>query len=259
MLLQGNPPAEETQIKQYDREIREAREYFKEVLPSDFEKHGYWEVISMPQTYSRERVPSITAVYRSLVESEVSLRGWNFPHFDRETKSNFSDGRQSHTEFMHHVEAHRAYQSGLFVWRSSYWENFPDFATKHGKSLSFVNVIYTVTEFLVFLKRYYERISPDASVRFSIEMTDIKDRALVDTDWPSSPVLGRNIARAPGLVIEKDYTVSELRAIGGGDRNQYSAEDFRGLQLECPGRKHDSRLATTVVEQDVVRLAENSR
>ena len=211
-LLQGNPPAEEVEIKQYDREIREAREYFKEVLPSDFEEHGYWEVISMPQTYSRERVPSITSVYKSLVESEVSLRGWNFPHFDKETRSNFSDGRQSHTDFMHHVEAHRAYQSGLFVWRSSYWENSPDFANKHGKSLDFVNVIYTVTEFLVFLKRYYERISPDASIRFSIEMTDIKDRILVATDPRSSLFFHAYAARVPGLVIEKDYTVSELRA-----------------------------------------------
>src|ERR1019366_190776 len=137
-------------------------------------------------TYSGERVQSITSVYKSLVESEVSLRGWNFPHFDKETKSNFSDGRQSHTEFMHHVEAHRAYQSGLFVWRSSYWENFPDFATKHGRSLSFVNVIYTVTESLVFFKRYYERISPDASIRFSIKMTEIKDCVLVATDPRSS-------------------------------------------------------------------------
>jgi schlafen family protein len=211
-LLMGNPPAEETEIKRYDREIREAREYFKEVLPADFEEHGYWEVISMPQTYTRERIPSITAVYKSLEESEVSLRGWNFPHFDRETKSNFSDGRQSNTEFMHHVEAHRAYQSGLFVWRSSYWENFSDVEKKHGKALSFVNVIYTVTEFLVFFKRYYERISPDASLRFSIEMTDIKDRVLISTDMTSSLMFGRHAATVPGLMIEKDYVVSELRA-----------------------------------------------
>lgn len=211
-LLMGNPPAEETEIKRYDREIREAREYFKEVLSADFEKYGYWEVISMPQTYSRERVPSITAVNKSLEESEVSLRGWNFPHFDRETKSNFSDGRQSYTELMHHVEAHRAYQSGLFVWRSSYWEDSSDVEKKHGKALSFVNVIYTVTEFLLFFKRYYERISPDASLRFSIKMTDIKDRVLISTDMASLLMFGTHAAREPGLVIEKDYVVSELRA-----------------------------------------------
>ena len=30
-------------------------------------------------------MPSITAVYKSLLESEVYLRGRKFPHFDRET------------------------------------------------------------------------------------------------------------------------------------------------------------------------------
>ena len=174
-LLKGKPVAEETQVKQYDREVAEARKYFKESLPKEFEKYGYWEVISMPLTYSRERVPTITEVYKSLVESEVHYRGWNFPHFDKDTKTNFSNGRQSHTSFMHHIEAHRAYQSGLFVWRGLYWENFPQFEKQHGKALSFVNVIYTVTEFLLFLKRYYERISPESSIRFSIAMSaDIK-------------------------------------------------------------------------------------
>ncbi|HTV57645.1 MAG TPA: ATP-binding protein [Verrucomicrobiae bacterium] len=212
-LLKGSPPAEEREIKQYGREIQEAREYFGKVLPRDCEEHGYWEVISMPQSYSRERVPSITTLYKSLLASEVSLRGWNFPHFDRETQSNFANGRQSHTIFMHHIEAHRAYESGLFVWRGAYWENSsPDFAKEHGKALSFVNVIYTVTEFLLFFKRYYERVAPDAAIRFSIEMTDIEDRALVATDWNSLPLPGNSVARVPKLVIEKDYAVPELRA-----------------------------------------------
>jgi hypothetical protein len=211
-LLTGSPPSQEAEIKQYDREIAEARKYFKESMPKDSEKYGYWEVISMPLKYSRERVPSITEVYKSLVESEVHLRGWNFPHFDKDTKTNFSNGRQSHTNFMHHIEAHRAYQSGLFVWRGLYWENFSDFAKQHGKALSFVNVIYTVTEFLLFFKRYYERISPDASIRFSIEMTDIKDRSLEATDWNTIPFMADYSAKVPSLVIERDYTVPELRA-----------------------------------------------
>jgi hypothetical protein len=211
-LLKGKPAAEEAQIKQYDREIAEARKYFKESLPKEFEKYGYWEVISMPLTYSRERVPTITEVYKSLVESEVHYRGWNFPHFDKDKKTNFSNGRQSHTSFMHHIEAHRAYQSGLFVWRGLYWENFSQFVKQHGKALSFVNVIYTVTEFLLFFKRYYERISPEGSIRFSIAMTDIKDRSLEATDWNSIPFMADYSAKVPTLEIEREYTVSELRA-----------------------------------------------
>jgi len=192
--------------------IAEARKYFEESMPEGAEKSGHWEVISMPVTYNKQRVPSITEVYKSLVESEVHLRGWNFPHFDKDTKTNFSHGRQSHTDFMHHTEAHRAYQSGLFVWRGQYWENSDNFTKQHGKSLSFVNVIYTVTEFLLFLKRYYERIAPDASIRFSIGMTDIKERALEATDWNSIPFTGNYTAKDSSLEIDREYSVPELRA-----------------------------------------------
>jgi hypothetical protein len=165
----------------------------------------------MPVTYSRERVPSITEVHKALTESEVYLRGWKFPHFDKDTKTNFSNGRQSHTAFMHHTEAHRAYQSGLFVWRGLYWEHSPDFIKQNGRALSFVNVIYTVTEFLLFFKRYYERISPDASIRFSIEMTDIKDRPLEATNWDDIDYMGHYAAKVPSLKIERDCTVPDLR------------------------------------------------
>jgi hypothetical protein len=211
-LLRGKPVSQETEIEQYSREIGEAREYFKKVLPTDFNEHGYWELVTMPQNYSRERVPSIGGVRKALTEAQVSLRGWNFPHTDRDDHSNFANGYQSSTTFMHHIEAHRAYQSGLFIWRSSYWENFSDFAKQYGRALSFVNVIYTVTEFLVFLKRYYERISPESSIHFSLEMTHIEDRALVATDFDALPFLGAYAAKVPGLDINGDYSVSELRA-----------------------------------------------
>jgi hypothetical protein len=211
-LLTGSPPAKEEDIKQYDDEIAEALKYFEELTPGGAEKLGHWEVTSMPLKYNKERVPSITEVYKSLVESEVHLRGWNFPHFDKDTTTNFAHGRQSHTNFMHHIEAHRAYQSGLFVWRGQYWENSDNFTKQHGKSLSFVNVIYTVTEFVLFFKRYYERIAPDASIRFLIEMTDIKGRMLEATDWNANPLMGNYMAKDSSLKIDREYSVPELRA-----------------------------------------------
>jgi hypothetical protein len=211
-LLRSNPSSPQADFNQYDEEIESAREFFRETLPPDFEEYGYWELISMPQTYSRERIPSLSDVWKSLTESEVSLRGWNFPHRDRDTQSNFANGRQSYTQFMNHIEAHRAYQSGLFVWRSSYWENSSDWKKRYGNALGFVNVIYTVTEFFVFLKRYYERISPEASIRFSLELTGIKDRVLRATEFDVMMLPSAYIASVPRLVIEQDYSVSELRA-----------------------------------------------
>ena len=214
-LLRGRPTSNEQDTLKYAEEIKAAREYFKEVLPSDFEGIGHWQLTAGPDVYNRERIGDLTTVLKFLVETEVSLRGWNFPHTDKETASNFSNGRQSHTVCKilgrPFVEAYRAYQSGLFVWRGAYRENAPEFVAQYGRALSFVNVIYEMTEMFVFLKRYYSRIAENASVHVSIEMTDIKNRALVATG-DALPFLNQPTSSEPRLLIEADYTVSELRA-----------------------------------------------
>lgn len=210
-LLRGNPPSQQSEIPRYAKEIDRAHSFFKDALDPKVEEQGYWEVTAMPLTYSRDRIATITEVRRYLTESEVSLRGWDFPHRDRDTNSNFENGFQSFTELIHHLEAHRAYQSGLFAWRCSYWENRADFQGNNGRCLSFINVIYTITEFFIFLRRYYERVAPDESVRFSMKLTDIKDRALVATG-EAMLYLDRKTAKIPILYLEDDYAVSEIRA-----------------------------------------------
>lgn len=211
-LLKGGPASQGTEIDRYAEEIQAARAYFEDVLPSDPEKNGYWEIVAMPQSYVQERLANITSVSKTLTEAEVSLRGWDFPHRDRDTQSNFTKGYQSHTNFMNHIEAHRAYQSGLFVWRGYYWEDFFNSTKQHGPSLSFVNVIYTVTEFLVFLKRFYERVVPEGAIRFSLEMTDTNGRQLVSTTSDNLWVLGTHICKESLLLMSHDYNVPELRA-----------------------------------------------
>ena len=111
-----------------------------------------------------------------------------------------------------YVEAYRAYQSGLFNWTGTYRENEERFAKKHGKALSFVNVIYEITEMFVFMKRYYERTAPEGSVHVYIDLNDLKDRELVATDIDTALGMGRYQCRERSLRIERDYTVSELRA-----------------------------------------------
>lgn len=208
-LLRGKPALDEKNFEQYSKEVNEAHEFFKQSLPADFEKTGYWELTAMPDTYKLERIADITTLSKYLHEAEVSLRGWNFPQMGRETSSNFESGRQSYTVFPPYVEAHRAYQSGLFIWRGAYRENGPGFKNTYGRALSFVNVIYEITEMFVFLKRFYERAALESVVRVHIELHDIKDRPLVQTEgFPDSVAPG---SQQHKLVIERDYLVSELR------------------------------------------------
>jgi len=68
-----------------------------------------------------------------------------------------------------------------------------------------------ITEFFVFLKRYYERVAPDAYVHVTIEMNDVKDRTVVATE-ESVPFFDDYISRESKIVIDRDHTVPELRA-----------------------------------------------
>jgi Putative DNA-binding domain len=214
-LLRGKPSIKEPESVLYTKEIESARQYFRDSLPVDFETGGYWDLIAYPQAYNAERITAISNVWKSVAEAEVRLRGWYFPHPDRDTQSNFANGRQSYTVASAlgrpYIEAYRAYQSGLFIWRGRYREDDSEFKNQYGKALSFVNVIYEVTEFFVFLKRYYERVAPDAAVHVLIEMHDIDNRRLVSTDF-TVELFGNYISRVPMLLIERDYEVAELRA-----------------------------------------------
>jgi hypothetical protein len=209
-LLTGKSVPKEQEVAKYNRELRAAREYFQQKLPDEFEKGGYWQLVSMPDTYNSERISNISSALRIVLESEVSLRGWNYPHTDKENRSNFTNGIQSYTNFGKYIEAYRAYQSGLFVWRGAYREDDPSFAAKYGKALSFVNVIYEMTEMFLFLKRLYERVAPEATIHVVINLRDIKDRTLVSTEVLTD--IGGYTSAEPELTIEKDYTVAELRA-----------------------------------------------
>lgn len=105
----------------YDEESEKALEFFSGVLPLEFFKTGRWEVESYPHNYNEDRVEGISELRRLLSESEVSLRGWNFPHTDQQNATNFSRGRQSFTIWPEygHTEAYRFSRSGLFGERNT--------------------------------------------------------------------------------------------------------------------------------------------
>jgi len=215
-LLKGKPVANEERLSKYSKEIEAAHAYFKETLPAEVGTDGYWELRAMPEVYQTDRLPDTASVINHLIEARVALRGWDFPHTDDKTKSNFASGRQSYTNFAfaaRHIEAYRAYRSGLFVWRGGYREDGPQFNRddlQGSHVLSFVNVIYTVTEMFVFLKRYYARVAEDAVVHVSLEMRGIKNRRLIALG--DAILYGDFVSVEPDLTLENDYSVSELRA-----------------------------------------------
>jgi hypothetical protein len=74
--------------------------------------------------------------------------------------------------------------------------------------LAFPSVIYDVTEFLLFSKRYYERLNPDA-VNIKISLKRTHERQLVS----SGPILiGAYVCREPSVTAQEIVKTSDLRA-----------------------------------------------
>ncbi len=108
---------------------------------------------------------------------------------------------------MHHTEGYRAYFSGLFCWESAFWENerVPD-----QKALSFIGVIYELTEFFQFFKRYYSGIPTLPGIHITIKLVDVRDRTLVSMD-PMVDLFGEYTSREPEIKLALDLTMAELQ------------------------------------------------
>lgn len=212
-LIKGKPVRQdEESATEIRAEIADADRFIIEHLPEEFGGLGRWEVECYILPYVRERIVDLGSISRLLAECQVTLRGWYFPHFDREHTSNFAHGVQSYTASRgltrRHLEGYRAYQSGVFVWKSEYWENANLPAGQ--KALSFVGVVLEITEYFLFAKRYYEKVAPDSTVHLTIHLTDTQNRFLAS--FGEGSLHGEYVCREPQIQVEAECTVAELVA-----------------------------------------------
>jgi len=211
-LLKGRPPkATEESAEKYQAEIRDAGS-LDIALGQELTNLGSWALTVYPAEYNPKRISDHQRIKELIQKSEVQLRGWNFPHTDTKGNvSNFTRGRQSYTVGDRHTEGYRAYQSGLFVWKSPFWEDKQGHSENGRPVLSFVNVIWSLTEFMIFLRRYYEQISPDGSIHLQIVMNGTKNRELVALGGEALPIYGF-VAQENPIFIQEDIQVVELKA-----------------------------------------------
>lgn len=212
-LISGRPLAPEISAAElYEKEIREAETFLVDSLGKEALASGHVAVIAYPTDYSQKRIGSIPETRKLIEKAEVALTGWNFPHTDRESSASFARGVQSITIWEDIREGYRFYQSGLFIWKHVYSEDIKEYRSKkNNRVLSFLRLIYSYTEFLLFFKRLYEEITPDGSIHIKLALCGCTDRQLAAPegllflgDW--------FVSREDTIVIEQDIRVVELRA-----------------------------------------------
>jgi hypothetical protein len=91
------------------------------------------------------------------------------------------------------------------------WEDIEGHAKDGKPLLSFVSAIWSVTEMLLFCKRYYEDIAPHGNLHLGISLNRTKDRQLAPFD-PSVPLGPWYIAKENSVLIQEDIQVVELKA-----------------------------------------------
>ncbi len=174
-----------------------------------------WTVQLRPETYIANRIASASQLQQLVQESAISLRGWTFPIVGRVTRAvwtNFDGGSQSYFNAPgQRPEALRTYKSGLVVWSCGIGED-----TWHGLAgqnvISFIAIIYSVTEWELFAKRFYETIlSVDELVHLTVRASGIKGRRLISAD-PRAELHGDFRIEVQEFEISETVGVSDLRA-----------------------------------------------
>ncbi len=184
-LIKGKPPkgAKESE-KEYEVEIEETKGFLIEKIGDSTDKYGFIDFQSFPLLYDPKRISDALRIKALIRNSEVRLRGWPVPNTDEKNSQNFLKGRESFSNAWRSIEAYRAYQSGLFIWRVCYSEDVEGKSSEGKPVLDYLGVILMITEYFLFLKRFYEQIPSLDNLGIRIDMHRNKERRLVSLYRP---------------------------------------------------------------------------
>lgn len=164
-------------------------------LADKIKSRGYWRIIIRPPQFKKDLIPSLDECLRLIVESKVSLRGWDYPHVAREGEglANGLDWVESSTEWGEILEYWRFYQSGQFAHLFSCegdWVDRSQIKVQRlqrsqplpGGILDIIEIIYRTTEIYEFAARLASKNVFGSDLQITVELHGMKDRTLVLTD-----------------------------------------------------------------------------
>lgn len=150
---------------------------------------GYVEVSIHPGRFVVDRVQPITSLFPIVQRCKVLLRGWDYPHIDPSTPDPVPDIDfvEQESEWEHHLEWWRLYQSGLFLslrgichdWRdqSDLWP--ADKNWRRGDLLVIEDTLLTLVEIFEFAARLSNTDAGDDRMHVDITFGGLKGRDLV--------------------------------------------------------------------------------
>lgn len=161
-------------------------------LVDKIKQNGYWKVTIRPTIFKRDRISTIEDCKKIIESCVVSLRGWNYPHINKEgMKVSGNDSIESHCDWQSggYFEYWRFYQSGQFVHYFSMREDYRidekklkeikrNNNTESTSFLSILSTLYSVTEIFEFSQRLASKDVLGESAEVVIELNDVEGREL---------------------------------------------------------------------------------
>lgn len=166
-------------------------------MPVDkIKTRGYWQLRIRPLEYLENRVTKLSLLEDAVRQCSVSLRGWNFPHFNQNNPpSRAQEYVDQATDWDIFVEYWRACRSGQFIsicalwgeWRdqSSHWP--PPKNWTHGKILGFEDAIFRFAEIYEFSSRWCQALHVGEEIIIENTICHFKGRQLVSDRRPIFP------------------------------------------------------------------------
>ena len=149
---------------------------------------GYWKVVIRPCEFKADRLTRFAELESAIRECAVSLRGWNFPHFDyRIDCTRTLDWTGQEIIWEHYTEMWRAYKSGQFVSLSGIWGDWRDqsglwpidTSWKPGNSMGACDAVFRFTEIFEFAARFSRSKAGSDNLFIGIYLYGLKNRQLV--------------------------------------------------------------------------------
>jgi hypothetical protein len=148
---------------------------------------GHWVVRVHPETYHANGPQKLADLEKAVRHSAVSLRGWDFPHYDPEARQTRSaDYVEQSLDWEDHVELWRAYKSGQFVsvsglrddWRDQSGLRPATTGWKSGATLSIEDVVFRFVEIYEFAARWSRALSTKGALVIEWTLRGLENRTL---------------------------------------------------------------------------------
>lgn len=178
---------------------------------------GYWKFIIHPKKCLDDGVLSIPDLPDTIKQLAVSLRGWDFPHWNSRENPTIGDRcAEQTTDWRNHIEFWRYCQSGQFIHYSALWIDWmdarPDIPNEHeppGSVLHYLDTVYTLTEMYEFAARLATRgLLADECV-LEVDLVGTKNRHIIS---PGRSLWGPYECKLDHVLLSKNLVSEHLIA-----------------------------------------------